>query len=326
MNGRDAGMGPACYLHLESSSVVSPNSLSCTFPEVSRPTVERRPVADVAEIADCSQKLRKISDARLAKDFQTILNDFQAAQKSALEKETMFSTCSAALDGREMMSGPNPKPETSNLTPHTSHLKTFTLEPQPQSFNLKLQTSHVRKRSPLTFARGVEGAVWFLGGVQQRGNASPVAGPTSPHSPGETVCSMAEAGESWGWLGWLRLSCTGFPNYIDIISDVFVFCLLLLYPSLLPRQDMLVVENELVYNEAVIEERDQGIQDIQQQIGQVNEIFRDLAVLVKEQGHAIGEPPTLVACLQGWGEGIIRFSQSVSQFSPWGPKHSQIFF
>ena len=49
------------------------------------------------------QKLRKISDARLAKDFQTILNDFQAAQKSALEKETMFTPRSAALDGREMM-------------------------------------------------------------------------------------------------------------------------------------------------------------------------------------------------------------------------------
>ena len=71
-----------------------------------------------------------------------------------------------------------------------------------------------------------------------------------------------------------------------------MFLLVFLDPSFFFRQDMLVVENELVYNEAVIEERDQGIQDIQQQIGQVNEIFRDLAVLVKEQGHAIGEPPT----------------------------------
>jgi len=44
------------------------------------------------------------------------------------------------------------------------------------------------------------------------------------------------------------------------------------------------------YTEAVIEEREQGIQEIQQQIVEVNEIFRDLAVLVKEQGVFIGGP------------------------------------
>ena len=60
-------------------------------------------VTDALRGSGVLQKLRKISDARLAKDFQTILNDFQAAQKSALEKETMFTPRSAALDGREMM-------------------------------------------------------------------------------------------------------------------------------------------------------------------------------------------------------------------------------
>lgn len=55
------------------------------------------------------------------------------------------------------------------------------------------------------------------------------------------------------------------------------------------RQELLLVENEVVYNEAVIEERDQGIREIQQQIGEVNEIFKDLAVLVKEQGHMIDD-------------------------------------
>ena len=52
---------------------------------------------------------------------------------------------------------------------------------------------------------------------------------------------------------------------------------------------MIQVESELAYNEAVIEERAQGIQEIQQQIMEVNEIFQDLAVLVKEQGGMIGE-------------------------------------
>jgi len=55
------------------------------------------------------------------------------------------------------------------------------------------------------------------------------------------------------------------------------------------RQEVLRVENEVVYNEAVIEERDRGIKEIQRQIGEVNEIFKDLAVLVKEQGHQIDD-------------------------------------
>ncbi|CAL5359567.1 unnamed protein product [Camellia sinensis] len=55
------------------------------------------------------------------------------------------------------------------------------------------------------------------------------------------------------------------------------------------RQEVLLLDNEISFNEAIIEERDQGIQDIQQQIGEVNEIFKDLAVLVHEQGTMIDD-------------------------------------
>ncbi|CAK9883390.1 unnamed protein product [Sphagnum jensenii] len=55
------------------------------------------------------------------------------------------------------------------------------------------------------------------------------------------------------------------------------------------RQDFLQLENEVVFNEAVIEEREQGIREIHQQIGEVNEIFKDLAVLVNEQGYMIDD-------------------------------------
>ena len=58
------------------------------------------------------------------------------------------------------------------------------------------------------------------------------------------------------------------------------------------------VESELAYNEAVIEERAQGIQEIQQQIMEVNEIFQDLAVLVKEQGGMIGECVAHTVCIR----------------------------
>ena len=55
------------------------------------------------------------------------------------------------------------------------------------------------------------------------------------------------------------------------------------------RQEVLFLDNEIAFNEAIIEEREQGIQEIQQQIGEVNEIFKDLAVLVHEQGTMIGK-------------------------------------
>ncbi|XP_071723912.1 syntaxin-22-like [Rutidosis leptorrhynchoides] len=57
------------------------------------------------------------------------------------------------------------------------------------------------------------------------------------------------------------------------------------------RQEVLLLDNEISFNEAIIDEREQGIREIQQQIGEVNEIFKDLAVLVHEQGtmiHDIG--------------------------------------
>ncbi|KAL6178616.1 hypothetical protein ACLB2K_050134 [Fragaria x ananassa] len=53
------------------------------------------------------------------------------------------------------------------------------------------------------------------------------------------------------------------------------------------RQEVLLLDNEIAFNEAIIEEREQGIQEIQQQIGEVNEIFKDLAILVHEQGTMI---------------------------------------
>ncbi|KAI5601950.1 hypothetical protein POPTR_001G138500v4 [Populus trichocarpa] len=55
------------------------------------------------------------------------------------------------------------------------------------------------------------------------------------------------------------------------------------------RQEVLLLDNEIAFNEAVIEEREQGIHEIQQQIGEVNEIFKDLAVLVHEQGTMIDD-------------------------------------
>ncbi|KAJ0080310.1 hypothetical protein Patl1_23811 [Pistacia atlantica] len=55
------------------------------------------------------------------------------------------------------------------------------------------------------------------------------------------------------------------------------------------KQEVVLLDNEIVYNEAIIEEREQGIKEIQEQIGEVNEIFKDLAMLVHEQGVIIDD-------------------------------------
>ena len=47
--------------------------------------------------------------------------------------------------------------------------------------------------------------------------------------------------------------------------------------------------NEIAFNEAIIEERELGIKEIQDQIEEASEIFKDLAVLVHEQGVVIGK-------------------------------------
>lgn len=62
--------------------------------------------------------------------------------------------------------------------------------------------------------------------------------------------------------------------------------------SLLRQSQQLVVEaneSEVMFNAVVIEEREQGIQEIQQQIGEVSEIFKDLARIVGDQGYVIDD-------------------------------------
>ncbi|CAN8300208.1 unnamed protein product [Cochlearia groenlandica] len=55
------------------------------------------------------------------------------------------------------------------------------------------------------------------------------------------------------------------------------------------RQEVVFLDNEITFNEAIIEEREQGIREVQEQIGEVNEIFKDLAVLVNGQGVMIDD-------------------------------------
>eukprot|EP00123_Amoebidium_parasiticum_P009885 comp19764_c2_seq1/m.23646 comp19764_c2_seq1/g.23646 ORF comp19764_c2_seq1/g.23646 comp19764_c2_seq1/m.23646 type:complete len:297 (-) comp19764_c2_seq1:67-957(-) len=61
----------------------------------------------------------------------------------------------------------------------------------------------------------------------------------------------------------------------------------LLAPAPAPQrqiQTQLALDNEVEYNEAIIAEREEGIERIHTEILQVNEIFRDLGTMVSEQG------------------------------------------
>jgi len=55
------------------------------------------------------------------------------------------------------------------------------------------------------------------------------------------------------------------------------------------QQQLNQVETELVFNEAVISERDAAIAEITGQIGEVGQIFQDLAVLVNDQGEMLDD-------------------------------------
>lgn len=55
------------------------------------------------------------------------------------------------------------------------------------------------------------------------------------------------------------------------------------------KQELMFVENALTFNEAIIEERDAAITEIAGQIGEVHQIFQDLAVLVNDQGEALDD-------------------------------------
>ncbi|XP_026377158.1 syntaxin-22-like isoform X2 [Papaver somniferum] len=52
-------------------------------------------------------------------------------------------------------------------------------------------------------------------------------------------------------------------------------------------QETLMLENEIIFNEATIEERDECIRDIHSDIVEIHDIYRDLAVLIREQ--AVGD-------------------------------------
>uniref|UniRef100_A0A7S0UIU0 t-SNARE coiled-coil homology domain-containing protein n=1 Tax=Polytomella parva TaxID=51329 RepID=A0A7S0UIU0_9CHLO len=53
------------------------------------------------------------------------------------------------------------------------------------------------------------------------------------------------------------------------------------------KKEVSSLDNEVAFNAALIAERDAGIAEIHRQIGEVNEMFQDLAVLISDQGEQV---------------------------------------
>lgn len=51
----------------------------------------------------------------------------------------------------------------------------------------------------------------------------------------------------------------------------------------------MALDNTIEFNDAIYQEREEGLLEIRQQITEVNEIFKDLAVIVQEQGEMIDD-------------------------------------
>lgn len=59
------------------------------------------------------------------------------------------------------------------------------------------------------------------------------------------------------------------------------------------RQRLERLEADIAFNDAIIAEREEDIKEIEQTIGEVNEIFRDLASIVNEQGDMLSKCPSV---------------------------------
>lgn len=55
------------------------------------------------------------------------------------------------------------------------------------------------------------------------------------------------------------------------------------------RMQLMVVDNELEYNESLIVQREEEILEIEHGISELGEIFRDLGTMVNEQGSMLGK-------------------------------------
>eukprot|EP00002_Diphylleia_rotans_P018164 TRINITY_DN3523_c0_g4_i1.p1 TRINITY_DN3523_c0_g4~~TRINITY_DN3523_c0_g4_i1.p1 ORF type:complete len:231 (+),score=68.58 TRINITY_DN3523_c0_g4_i1:49-741(+) len=63
----------------------------------------------------------------------------------------------------------------------------------------------------------------------------------------------------------------------------------LLHQQEAKRKQVMAFESEVTVNEALIREREESIRELERAVLDVNEIYKDLAILVQEQGETLGK-------------------------------------
>lgn len=71
---------------------------------------------------------------------------------------------------------------------------------------------------------------------------------------------------------------------------------------------------EVDFNEALIEEREQGVAEIAAAVQEVNEVFRDLATLVDEQGRDIDQIELNIVDAHAETEGGVAHLEKAAQY------------
>ncbi|KAF8379040.1 hypothetical protein HHK36_028467 [Tetracentron sinense] len=200
---------------------------------------------------------KKIADAKLAKDFQAVLKEFQKGQRLAAERETAYAPfvpqavlpSSYTASEVDLSSDKSPKQLALLVESRRWVSLMFLFFDIYCMYKLVLFVVALKK-----FFWDIIVIVHQIGCNSVFLNPEPRLFDGALMEPNKVHASALE---------WKRVCA--------LIAEV------------------LLLDNETVFNEAIIEEREQGIQEIQQHIGEVNEIFKDLAVLVHEQGAMIDD-------------------------------------
>ncbi len=79
-------------------------------------------------------------------------------------------------------------------------------------------------------------------------------------------------------------------------------------------QKIKTFDNQVTFNEAMIQERDQELRHIEQSIVEVNEIFRDLGSLVNEQQYMLDNIETNVSNTETHLQGAARELSTANQY------------
>ncbi|THU73919.1 hypothetical protein C4D60_Mb04t27930 [Musa balbisiana] len=208
---------------------------------------------------------KKVADAKLARDFQHILKEFKNLQRLAAERETVYmplvpqAANKKVADAKLARDFQHILKEFKNLQRLAAERETVYMPLVPQAANKKVADAklardfqHILKEFKNLQRLAAERETVYMPLVPQAVLPSSYAAIEADSNSNNTLEQRAVLAES-------------------------------------RRQEVLLLDNEIIFNEAIIEEREQGIQEIQQQIDQVNEIFKDLAVLVHDQGVVIDD-------------------------------------